>query len=79
MCFWCLLLAFTNRLKDLHEIVGISLDQRRMKIDAWAIKKSCVLIKKKINRRQFPRNANFNALIASALSDAEDYTFGWGW
>lgn len=53
----------TIRLTKLHKLLRITLDIRKVKVDAWFIKKSCVLIKKKITRGQFPNNDNFVTLM----------------
>ena len=55
------------RLKNLHSLLKLPVDMRKVKVDAWFIKKSCVLIKKKITRKQWPRNENFVALMKEVL------------
>ena len=45
---------------------------RKVKLDAWFLKKSCVLIKKKITRKQWPRDENFVALMKAVLGIHDD-------
>lgn len=45
---------------------------RKLKVDAWFIKKSCVLVKKKIQRSQWPRNHNFVLLMHMVLGNNDD-------
>ena len=45
---------------------------RKLKVDAWFIKKSCVLVKRKIQRSQWPRNPNFINLMHIAMGRGDD-------
>ena len=69
--------ANSARLKLLHGYLGTTPDPKKVKVDAWFIKKSCVLIKKKLTRHQWPRNINFvslmNAVLGIMRSDGEDH------
>lgn len=40
---------------------------KKVKVDAWFLKKACVLVKKKISRSQWPRNEKFRELMRLAL------------
>lgn len=60
------------RLKELHKLMHITVDMRKVKVDAWFIKKSCVLVKKKITRDQWPRSLEFNRLMHLTLGTACD-------
>ena len=60
------------RLKELHKLMHMTVDMRKVKVDAWFIKKSCVLLKKKVTRGQWPRNADFVSLIHLMLGITED-------
>lgn len=58
---------------------------KQLKLEAWFIKGCCVLVKKKIQRGQWPGNHNFRKLMARALqtddassSEGEDGTGGEG-
>ena len=59
-------------MKRLHELLGVSPDLRKLKVDAWFIKKSCVLVKKKIQRSQWPKNGNFVLLMHKVLRSNDD-------
>lgn len=59
-----------TRLQKLHELIRVAVDHRKIKVDAWFIKKSCVLIKKKIMRAQWPNNPGFVQLMN--LLDGDD-------
>lgn len=63
------------RLKKLHEMLFAGSNSKKIKLDAWFIKKACVLVKKKISRKQWPRNRNFVLLMRAVLGVEvdEDY------
>lgn len=62
----------------------MNVKSKQIKLEAWFVKGSCVLIKKKIQRGQWPANSNFQKLMAKALqtddgvssSEGEDGTGG---
>lgn len=62
----------TCRLKELHKLMHMTVDMRKVKVDAWFIKKSCVLVKKKLTRDQWPRNVDFIRLMRLVLGTAFD-------
>ena len=59
------------RLKELHRLVLKTPDLRLVKVDAWFMKRACVLVKKKLTRRQWPRNDNFRALMGEVVGHQE--------
>ena len=59
-------------MKRFHDLLGLSPDMRKLKVDAWFIKKSCVLVKKKIQGSQWPRNHNFVLLMHMVLGNNDD-------
>ena len=66
------------RLKNIRKALKCSASafgENVIKKEAWSIRKASVLIKKKISRRQYPRNRDFvhlMSLVAGSLDGAGD-------
>ena len=52
------------RLSKFYRLLKVQLDPKRVKAEAWLCKKFMVVIKRKKQRKQKSRSANFRALVA---------------
>lgn len=59
------------RCRLLLQKMRVPVDNKKVDVDAWIAKKFLVLLKRKLNRKQVPRVAGFQALLA-ALSHDDD-------
>lgn len=55
-----------------HTYLGLTPDVKKVNLDAWRIKACCVLLKKKVNRQQFPKNKAFQKLMHILMGTDED-------
>lgn len=56
------------------KLLSMPVDPKKVKVDAWFIKKACVLTKKKITRKQLPRCQEFVKFMRAVVDvvGAED-------
>lgn len=59
------------RCRLLLQKMRVPVDNKKVDVDAWTAKKFLVLLKRKLNRKQVPRVAGFQELLA-ALSHDDD-------
>ena len=52
------------RLNHLYAVLQVTPTPKKVKLDAWRIKACCVLLKKKANRQQWPKNDIFRRLLS---------------
>ena len=57
----------TLRIEILCDLLGKSRHKQQIKKDAWVMKKLCVLLKRKIQRANLPRDSGFRALMCTVF------------
>ena len=57
------------RLFHLHSVMQVNPSPKKVKLDAWRIKASCVLLKKKAKRGQWPKNPLFRNLMTDLTGE----------
>ena len=55
------------RLCRLHSLVEKPVDKDSVKLDAWVAKKMCILVKRKLQRGQVPREPRFRSLMSAVF------------
>lgn len=60
------------RLKQFYVLMGVTPDPKQIKVDAWFLKKGCVLAKKKVTRQQYPRDGGFYDLMKAACHEEQE-------
>ena len=52
--------------------MGVPPVAKKIKVEAWFLKRGCVIVKKKVNRQQYPRDGDFYDLMKAMVHQEDE-------